>query len=319
MSACHSADLKLRAKIHCLQKQTAMTRLYILAGPDKNQSFLLKGDSTCVGRSPHNDIRVNDTAVSHSHLRIIRRSNRLFIEDLGSQNGTFVGPEKITPGFGLEIKEGVPVVIGMSVICLGNRCLDLVSPFLESIGLSNEIREDSGVFKQHKTMAMQKIVELVYKVSYRLTEEVHVNVMLGNVLDCIFDFLINMDRGFIILIDSETGDFRKVVSRFREPSEDLPKLFNSDVVNRVIREGKGIMFPDPDVKDTEDIEDTLNLSKIRSVMCVPIVSGSKTRGLIYVDALKETYGFRREDLSLFTDLGRRVGPRIENAMYFEDA
>jgi transcriptional regulator with GAF, ATPase, and Fis domain len=262
---------------------------------------------------------VNDTAVSHTHLRIIRRANRFFIEDLGSTNGTFIGPQMISPGFGVEIIEGTPVVIGMSVICLGSRCLEFVSPLLESIGLSNEIREDSGVFKQHKTMAMQKIVELVYKVSYKLTEEVHVNIMLGNVLDCIFDFLINIDRGFIILIDSKTGEFSNVISRCREPGEDQPAVFNRDVVDHVIREGKGIMFPDPDIKDTGNIEDTLDLSEIKSVMCVPIVSGSKTRGLIYVDTLKETYGFRREDLSLFTDLGRRAGPRIENAMYFEEA
>jgi transcriptional regulator with GAF, ATPase, and Fis domain len=238
---------------------------------------------------------------------------------MGSKNGTFVGPEKIGPGFGVEIKEGVPLVIGMSVICLGSICLELVSPLLESIGLSSEIREDSGVFKQHEAMAMQKIVELVYKVSYSLTEEVNVNVMLGNVLDCIFDFLINIDRGFIILIDSKTGEFSHVISRFREPGEDLPKVFNRDVVNCVIREGRGIIFPDPDVEGTVDMEDTLNLSEIRSLMCVPIVSGSKTKGLIYVDALKETYGFRREDLSLFNDLGRRAGQSIENAMYLEDA
>lgn len=296
-----------------------MTRLYILAGPDKNQSFPLKDDCTYVGRSFRNDIRVNDTAVSHIHLRIIRRANRFFIEDLGSANGTFVGPEKISPGFGVEIDEGTPVVIGMSVICLGSRCLQLLSPFLESIGLSNEIREDSGVFKQHKTMAMQKIVELVYKVSYRLTEEVYVDVMLGNVLDCIFDFLINIDRGFIILLDSKTGEFSNVISRFREPSKDLPAEFNKDVVERVILEGQGFLYPDPDVKGPEDLEETLRLTKIGSVMCVPIVSGSKIRGLIYVDSLKETYGFRREDLSLFTDLGRRAGLHIDNAMYFEDS
>jgi hypothetical protein len=296
-----------------------MTSLHILAGPDKDQSFQLKDDFTYIGRSPHSDVRLSDAAVSYEHLRIVRRANRFFIEDMGSKNGTFVGAERISPGFGVEIKEGIPVVIGMSVICLGSNCFKMVSPLLESIGLSSEIREDSGVFKHHKTMAMQKIVELVYKVSSRLTEEVEVNVMLGNVLDCIFDFLISVDRGFIILIDPETGEFRHVISRFREPSEGLPKVFNRDVVNHVIREGRGIMFPDPHVEGTQDIKDTLNLSEIRSVMCVPIVSGSKTRGLIYVDALKETYGFRSEDLSLFTDLGRRAGQSIENAMYFEDA
>lgn len=296
-----------------------MTRLYILAGPDKDQSFLLKDDCTYVGRSSQNDIRMSDMAVSHTHLRIVRRANRFFIEDLESANGTFVGPEKLSPGFGLEIKEGVPVVIGMSVICLGRRCLELVSPLLESIGLSNEIREDSGVFKQHNTMTMQKIVELVYKVSYRLGEEVHVNVMLGNVLDCIFDFLIIIDRGFIILINPKTGEFGNVLSRFREPSEDLPAMFNTDVVNRVIGAGEGFLFPDPDVEDTKDIEVRLNLSEIKSVLCVPIVSGSQILGAIYVDSIEETYEFRREDLSLFTDLGRRTGLGIDTAILLENA
>jgi 3',5'-cyclic-nucleotide phosphodiesterase len=262
---------------------------------------------------------MRDIAVSRRHAKISRRVNSFFIKDLGSENGTFVSGEQISPGVEVEIRKGVPVVIGMSVICLGSKCLELVTPFLESIGLSNEIREDSGVFKQHKTMAMQKIVELVYKVSYRLTEEVHVNVMLGNVLDCIFDFLIKIDRGFIILIDSKTGEFSNVISRFREPSEDLPAVFNRDVVNRVIREGKGVIFPDPDVEDTEDIEETLSLSEIRSVLCVPIVYGSQITGAIYVDSIKETCEFRREDLSLFTDLGRRTGLGVDTAMLLADA
>jgi hypothetical protein len=296
-----------------------MPKLYILAGPDKDDYFELKGDFNYIGRSPHNDIRMRDLAVSRRHAKISNRVNSFFIKDLGSENGTYVRGERISPGVEVEIKEGVPVIIGMSVICLGSKCLELVSPFLESIGLSNEIREDSGVFKQHKTMAMQKIVELVYKVSYRLSDEVHINVMLGNVLDCIFDFLIKIDRGFIILIDSKTGEFSNVISRFREPSEDLPAVFNTDVVNRVIREGKGFIFPDPDVEDTKDIEVRLNLSEIRSVLCVPIVSGSQIMGAIYVDSIKETCEFRREDLSLFTDVGRRIGLGVDTAMLLADA
>jgi hypothetical protein len=296
-----------------------MTTLYILAGPDKNQSFRLKSDSTYIGRSPHNDIRLNDTAVSRRHLRIIRRARRFFIEDLGSENGTFVGPEKISPGFGLEISEGTPVVIGTSVICLGRSSLDRVVPFLDSIGLSNEISRNSGVFKQHGTMTTQKVLELVYKVSDILTQRLNIDVTLDKLLDYIFDFFRGIDRAFIIITDSQTGEFRKVVSRFREPSGDLSVGFNEDVVARVILEGEGFLFPDPDVEGPEDMEETLRLTEIGSVMCVPIVSGSRIRGLIYVDSLKETYGFRREDLSLFTDLGRRAGLHIDNAMYFEDA
>jgi len=290
-----------------------------LAGPDKNQSFRLKDDFTYIGRSPHSDIRVNDPAVSYEHLRIIRRANRFFIEDMGSKNGTFIGPERISPGFGLEISKGTPVVMGMSVICLGRRCLDRVMPFLDSIGLSNEISKNSGVFKEHGTMTTQKILELVYKVSHLLTRGPDLEVILEEVLDYVFEFFRKIDRACIILIDSQTGEFRKVVYRFREPGDTLPVGFNKNVVDRVISEGRGFLLPDPDVEDQAEMKETLRLSSIRSVMCVPIVSGSETRGLIYVDSLKETYGFRREDLSLFTDLGRRAGLHIDNAMYFEGA
>jgi len=295
-----------------------MTKLYVLAGPDRDQSFEIKGESIFVGRSSDNDVAMSDVAVSRRHLKIVTRGGRQFVKDLESENGTYVGGEKITPGAEIEIKDGVPIVIGMSVICLGGHCLEYVTPFLDAIGLCNDIREESGVFRQHNTMTTQKIVELVYRVSDILIQRLDIPVMLSQVLGCIFDFLIAIDRGFIILMDSKTGGFAEVISRFREPRDDLPAAFNRDVVDRVIREGSGIIFPDPDAEDPADLKDTLRLSEIRSVMCVPIMSGSQTRGAIYVDSLKEPYGFRREDLSLFMDLGRRAGVGIENArLYLE--
>ena len=39
----------------------------------------------------------------------------------------------LNPGVEVEIKEGIPAVIGMSVICLGEGCLENVLPFLETI------------------------------------------------------------------------------------------------------------------------------------------------------------------------------------------
>ena len=92
-----------------------MTRLYILAGPDKDESFELKGEFSYVGRSPHNNIQTRDIAVSRRHAKISRRANSFFIKDLGSANGTYVSGEQISPGVEVELKEGVPVVIGMSV------------------------------------------------------------------------------------------------------------------------------------------------------------------------------------------------------------
>lgn len=45
---------------------------------------------TVVGRGVGCALRFNDPAVSRRHLRLIRRDNTVFVEDLGSNNGTLV-------------------------------------------------------------------------------------------------------------------------------------------------------------------------------------------------------------------------------------
>ena len=290
-----------------------MAKLYILSGPDKGQSFEVGSDPVYVGRSAHNTIKMSDKAVSRRHLKILSRDNRYFIKDLESENGTFISGREISAGLDVEFAEGVPIVIGMSVICLGERCLENVRPVLDSMELSTNISEKSGVFQQHETMTTQKIMELVYKVSDLMKERLSTDEILEKILEYIFDFLQSIDRGVILLIDEETGEISKVSSKLRDTSGDAT-VYCQDVVERVIKEGRGVVVPDVEAEEQDDLVDTVKLSKIESVMCVPLMSGSQIKGAIYVDSLKEPFGFRREDLSLFTDLGRRAALAVENAL-----
>ena len=290
-----------------------MAKLYILSGPDKGQSFEVGRDPVYVGRSAHNTIKMSDEAVSRRHLKILMRGNRYFIKDLESENGTFISGREVNAGVDIEVAEGVPIVIGMSVICLGERCLENVRPVLDSMELSTNISEKSGVFQQHESMTTQKIMELIYKVSDLMKERLSTDEILEKILEYIFDFLKSIDRGVILLIDEGTGEISKVSSKLRDASEDVT-VYCQDVVERVLKEGRGVVVPDAEAEGQEDLVDTVKLSKIESVMCVPLMSGSQIKGAIYVDSLKEPFGFRREDLSLFTDLGRRAALAVENAL-----
>ena len=118
-----------------------MTKLYILEGPNKGQSFELKGKTTYIGRSHENHIQMKDRFVSRKHLEISRRDSKFFLKDLNSENGTFVDGEPIKPGKELEVKQGLPISIGMSVLCLGQGCTEYILAFLDSIELSKELRE----------------------------------------------------------------------------------------------------------------------------------------------------------------------------------
>lgn len=57
--------------------------------------FTLNKERTTIGRKPHNDIQVDNLAVSGAHAAILTILNDSFIEDLDSTNGTFVNGKLI--------------------------------------------------------------------------------------------------------------------------------------------------------------------------------------------------------------------------------
>ena len=133
-----------------------MTRLYVLNGPDKGKSFeMIEGDNY-IGRSSENDFTIKDNTVSRRHLKIIKRGKRHFIVDLKSMNGIFFNGNFLTPAIEIEVKEGIPIVIGMSAIGIGYTCKNTVAPFLDSIGLTKETQAESGIFAIHQNKTNQK-------------------------------------------------------------------------------------------------------------------------------------------------------------------
>jgi hypothetical protein len=71
-------------------------------------------DELTIGRSPGCGIATpDDIYTSTLHARLFKRSEQLFIEDLGSTNGTYVNSERITQA--LRLGKGDVVQIGSTV------------------------------------------------------------------------------------------------------------------------------------------------------------------------------------------------------------
>ena len=98
-----------------------MIKLYVMNGAQQGQSYALQGETTTLGRASDNDIQIKDDHLSRKHLRIISRGNRCFIVDLGSTNGILLNGEKIEQGKEFEVGEGSPIVVGKTIICLGEE------------------------------------------------------------------------------------------------------------------------------------------------------------------------------------------------------
>lgn len=76
-----------------------MAKLILSVDGQVLKEHVLSKERTLIGRKPHNDIQIDNLAVSGEHAAIITILNDSFIEDLGSTNGTMVNGKPIKKHF----------------------------------------------------------------------------------------------------------------------------------------------------------------------------------------------------------------------------
>jgi pSer/pThr/pTyr-binding forkhead associated (FHA) protein len=64
-------------------------------GGRSGESFTIEGDRIGIGRSPDAEVFLDDVTVSRNHALMVRRQDGLYIDDLGSLNGTYVNRRRI--------------------------------------------------------------------------------------------------------------------------------------------------------------------------------------------------------------------------------
>jgi hypothetical protein len=64
-------------------------------GGRAGETFGVLSDRMTIGRSPDAEVFLDDVTVSRSHALLVRRRDGLYIDDLGSLNGTYVNRRRI--------------------------------------------------------------------------------------------------------------------------------------------------------------------------------------------------------------------------------
>jgi sigma-B regulation protein RsbU (phosphoserine phosphatase) len=292
----------------------AMIKVYVVDGTEEIQSFEFQQDTILIGRSPDNDIKMKDEYVSRRHLKVSERGGKYFLQDLSSSNGTFVNGLLVAPGQEVEVKEGAPITVGMSLICLGKTCLEQIIPFVDSILDSEELSEFGAMAVEDRALTHKNNMELIYNVSNVLKSSMTLKEIMESILDYIFGLLRRIDRGVIILIDKDSGRIMETFSRQNPNTAPSFTSYSKTIVDRVVREAKGLMMLDTYDEDNSNLSESIKLMKIRSALCVPLISRGDIRGVIYLDSIGQPYGFRSEDLSLLTALSSSAAMVVENAL-----
>ncbi|HET6831878.1 MAG TPA: FHA domain-containing protein [Solirubrobacterales bacterium] len=64
-------------------------------GGRSGESFAIDQDRMSIGRTPDAPVFLDDVTVSRNHALLVRRRDGLYIDDLGSLNGTYVNRHRI--------------------------------------------------------------------------------------------------------------------------------------------------------------------------------------------------------------------------------
>ncbi|KPK31060.1 MAG: hypothetical protein AMK69_01530 [Nitrospira bacterium SG8_3] len=130
-----------------------------------------------VGRGHENDIILDDMSVSKKHAEIYERENGIFISDLDSTNGTFVGERKIPALKEIPFQPGDIVTIGVFHLRLLNGSLKEPA-FLASVtpegqadvGGKGPAREEPLFEEELRHYRNPEVIELKSDVHERLLE-----------------------------------------------------------------------------------------------------------------------------------------------------
>jgi two-component system cell cycle response regulator len=88
--------------------------LIVLAGNSVGQMFKIPGGEAVIGRGRTAEVRLFDEGVSREHARIRTDGIRLYVEDLGSRNGTFCNGKKVDAP--VPLGDGDKIQVGRTTI-----------------------------------------------------------------------------------------------------------------------------------------------------------------------------------------------------------
>lgn len=296
-----------------------MSRLFIANGTIAGHSIEIDKEVTTLGRGINNDIQLNENSISRDHLKITKKEGSLFIEDLGSHNGTIINGYQLEPGVEVEITIGDSITLGNINMVIQESISEDHMKARYTIDLESvKKKEQPEQFAPSNTMSNGERLGLLYKISTFFMETLDIDDICEKIMEALFKCLERIDDGAIILENKKTGELEAVITRERRRGKSGKANYSKTIVKKVMQEGSAVIMCDTKNEDSDELSESIEMMKVKSIMCVPLICKSKILGVIYVHSTNTVYGFNREDLYLFTGFSTPAALAIENALLYSE-
>ena len=307
-----------------------MLTLYVLQGPDKGRRFDLPTDEVIsLGRSSEL-VPLTDLTVSrrHAHLEHTRQGWMLWEE--GSSNGVFINGIKVNKA--AKVKIGDQIRMGSTLLVFGSPTQAVTVSSNSAIDVKGETKpgdsaivstvassEDSVVLAAPEpSAAAMAHFRVLLQVSTALSAMFDIDQILNKVMDIVFDQL-KADRGFIALIEDETGaSVNPRVVRYKDEEQVGKIAVSQTIIQHVVARREGVLSSDAMTDQRFSKGKSVHNLSIRSAICVPIPGRDRILGVIDIDSLVANFSYTRDQLRLLTAIGQLTGMAIENSRLYQE-
>lgn len=256
-----------------------------------------------VGRSPGNDIRISDDAVSRRHLKIFSVESCYFIEDLKTKNGTRINGEAMDAGFARFITENDRIQVGSTVIRLEGIGVNKPPITVEEIKpqAAEEMEEtkNSEAYRgEERRSRIFKEMNFIYDLLQPMGEKFDTKSLLEKVAEFLFESYPRIDRVSAFLFDDEKNRMEEVVSRSRKKNDKKRSSYTKAILDQVMQDGKIVTIYLKADAARDGFTNDLDTLAVMAVICLPLMTGDKVRGAINIEGFRESNPVRKEDFLL---------------------
>ena len=284
-------------------------------GPLKGRSIEVNKEQAFIGRGPDNDICIDDPSVSKRHARLFKTPKGCSIEDLGSQNGTWIDGNPIERGKKIKIESGIPVSIGDVLLSIGKPLPDAFMSTQASIDPAGSVVELDRKSVQNDTlMTNRRKLHQIFEISKSLTQSLDIKEVYGKILDSLFLHFKKLEAGVILLLDEKSDNLSQVASKVRDNRRNRGLYISRSIVKQAMEKSKAVMITDISQDTAAGFSESIEVNRILSAMCVPLITKAGIRGVIYVYSTNAPQGFKKEDLFFITAISNPAAVAIENAL-----
>jgi serine phosphatase RsbU (regulator of sigma subunit)/pSer/pThr/pTyr-binding forkhead associated (FHA) protein len=308
-------------------------------GDTTGQIIELRPERVIIGRSAeYCHVVLDPNGVSRRHAEIYRKGEEFFLADLNSRNMTKVNNTKVIPGFDHRLSPGDRI----------NICdvEFLFYPQLPPDGKGDEqaeimiVSESEGsdsnnlhVLDASRSSAMAAVVrpeiklKAILEIARNLSSELKIDAVAPKILDSLMELFPQAERLFLVLVDSESKRLIRKAFKHRPakrsifstmvPADEVPMSISRTIVNHVLGQKKAVLSQDAGTDKNLPTSASIADLKIRSVMCVPLITPDREAlGIIQLDT-SDRKQFAQEDLDVLAAVASQAAIAIQNATMHE--